>query len=178
MKRKNLLALILAIVMTALSMLLFVACADDEPDLGQENLKYASFYDRVEKYAYADFLEENITRKPFDQRDLPFDIVKIIRTESELENAIPTGKIEVDFDSEVLVVYFFTDINYGFDCKLQGLKIADNFLTIYILHGKAKEDNQGVTPPSSSMPIQRCLAIKTSLTNFDTATINMSYASF
>lgn len=151
---------------------MFTACT---PNANEDNgLNNATFYDRVEKYAYETYLQENKTQYPFDGSDLPYDRVNVIRTQEELDKAILEGHIDIDFDKEIVILYFFTDYNAGFGCRLQSIKIKDNQLNIVIFHNLADKNAQGLRPPSSSRPTQRCVAIKTSLIDFDNVYVTMT----
>lgn len=164
---KHLMVLLLLIVIGSMTL----ACTEQD-----NGLQYATFYDRVEKYAYETYMQDNSTRVPFTENDLrPFDIVNVIKTQSEFEYAIPDGHIEIDFSEEILVVYFFTDIYMGFNCALKSIKIENNQLKIVILHELADKIGQGPRPPSTSYPTQRCMAIKTTLTDFDSVSVSMTY---
>lgn len=165
---KHLRALTLALLLIIISCIT-LACAPDEDN----GLQHATFYDRVEKYAHETYLQENSTHFPFEESDLPYNRVNVIRTQAEFDKAIPEGHIEIDFEKEILVLYIFTDNNAGYRCRLKSIKMQDNQLNIIIYHDLAKKAANGVTPPSSSLPTQRCLAIKTTLIDFDNASVKL-----
>lgn len=173
-KRLKHLVLFLSLVIMST---LVLACkpTKSNPQNKDSGLEFATFYDNVEKYAYATYLQDNATKFPFDGSELPFDIVNVIRTQSELDKAIPDGHIEIDFNKEVLVLYLFTDIYMGFNCRLKSINVKGNQLNIVIFHELAEKSAQGTRPPSTSYPTQRCMAIKTTLTDFNSASVAIDY---
>lgn len=170
---KHSVIVLLLIILSSIAL----ACTPKNSKHTNENngLEFATFYDNVEKYAHESYLQENITKFPFDGSDLPFDIVNVIRTQSDFEQAIPDGNIEIDFSTEVLILYLFTDIYMGFDCRLKSIKLEENEINIIVFHELAEKDSQGLRPPSTSYPTQRCLAIKTTLTGFNNALVTVDY---
>lgn len=141
--------------------ILFCACGFKQ-DTTLGIMKDAKFFDKTEEYATEYFLSKNKTHKPFENDDLPESICKIIDTQAEYILAFSAFPAEVDFSQDVLIVYCFTDIYYGFACRLQTITENDGEITINILHEMAKKDSLGVTPPSTSVPTQRCLVVKLS----------------
>ena len=152
-----------------------LACTPNNAN-NDNGLQNATFYDRVEKYAYETYLQDNATRVPFTENDLrPIDRVNVIRTQAELDKAIPAGHIEVDFEKENVILYLFTDINAGYGCSLESIKIQDNQLNIVIFHNLIEYGGNGFPPPSASFPTQRCVAIKTALIDFESTSVTFTY---
>ena len=80
------------------------ACSYERPP---ERLPYgAVLFDKAERRATEDFLTENRTNSPAEDDDDEFD------------SAFDSFPEEVAFPHDILVVYFFADIYYGFECKL------------------------------------------------------------
>ena len=153
---------------TLLLAIMFISCKPDKNDNGLEN---AVFYDNVQLYLHDDYLNNNITRFPSidgsDQR--PEYLINIIRSQTEFTAAVQENYIDIDFDKETLILYFFTDLYMGFECRLQNIQINDRKLNINIFH--AIDD-----APCTSLPTQRCLAIKTTLSDFDSVNVKITYS--
>ena len=145
--------------------LLSSACINEEP------LPYdAVLFDKAERWAKEEFLNENQTKYPSTDDNLPRERCFIIDSAEEFDKAFDSFPEEVTFTSDILVIYFFTDIYYGFGCKLQAITEASGEIVIDILHEMADER------PSTSMPIQRCLVIKLSNCSYKSIQVEMNYA--
>lgn len=66
------------------------------------------------------FFDGNRTNSPAEDDDdeLPDERILIMDSEEEFDSAFDLFPEEVAFPHDILVVYFFTDIYYGFECKL------------------------------------------------------------
>ncbi len=94
------------------------ACSYERPP---ERLPYgAVLFDKAERRATEDFLTENRTNSPAEDDDdeLPDERILIMDSEEEFDSAFDSFPEEVAFPHDILVVYFFADIYYGFECKL------------------------------------------------------------
>lgn len=144
------------------------ACKPDTHDNGLEN---ATIYDNVQSYLHDNYLNNNMTRSPSvggsDRH--PEYIINVIRSQKEFAAAAQENHIDIDFDKEVLILYFFTDLYMGFECRLQNIQVNDRKLNINIFH--AIDD-----APCTSLPTQRCLAIKTTLSDFDSVNVKITYS--
>lgn len=157
MKRNKIIGLgVIAVMMFA-----FAGCSK-EPD--QNIAKYnAVMYDRAIDWLKADFREENMTKMPTMQGEIdpaPSDITLVIREQSDFEMAFAEFPPDIDFEREMLVLYFFTDDYNGFGCEITKIAQEDDVLQIYLLHNLAKKNFWGIRPPSLSMPTHRCLVVK------------------
>lgn len=131
----------------------------------------ATLADRAENFMKEEYLAENKTHSWGNNDDLPENICKIIKTEEEYERAFNSFPEETDFTEDVLVLYFFTDIYYGFDCKLQKITNSNGEITVEILHKMANKPWSG----SASMPIQRCLAVKLTACGYTDISVILNY---
>ena len=164
----------LSIVCSLFFAVLFGGCALFQR-ANLNDVQGAKLFDKAERYATEQFLLENTTHQPFANDEKPESICKIIDTEEEYELAFSSFPEEVDFSKDVLIVYLFTDIYYGFDCKLQKVTENGGEITIDVLHEMAPRDIFGVAPYSTSSPIQRCLVVKLSDQPCAKASVKISY---
>lgn len=174
MKKFKYLVTVICSSVALLYICLFVsACAEDSPDPLPYN---AVLFDKAERWAQEDFLSENKTHFPSENDNLPLDRCFVIDSDEKFSRAFDSFPEEVAFEQDMLVVYFFTDIYYGFDCKLQTITQNEGEITIDILHEMAEQRPDGARPPSTSMPMQRCLVIKLSGCNYESVQVEMNYS--
>lgn len=132
----------------------------------------AVLYDYAEKYCNKSFLQANKTHYPFADDDLPEYRCITIKTEDEFNNAFSSLPHQIDFEHDILVLYIFTDINYGFSCELHTITKTETTLNIRIRHTGPEEDENGCTPPMGSAPTQRCHAVKLTDCEYNTFTFD------
>lgn len=164
-KKETVMKKLIFVLFSALFVLFCSACISELP-------YNATIADKAENFMKEEYLAENKTHCSGSTDTLPDKICKIIQTEEEYAKAFNSFPEETDFKRDILVVYFFTDIYYGFDCKLQKITNDNGEITIEILHRTAKKAPNGSTSPSTSSPTQRCLAVK--LTDCDYTDINVN----
>lgn len=151
--------------------LLMSACSSKEATLPYD----ACLFDKAERYLKQDFMDDNATHFPSCDDALPESRCIIIDTTEKYNMAFDTFPQEIDFNNEVLVVYLFTDIYYAFNCDLEKIVNDNEKLIITIKHEMATAGSNGAKPPSTSMPIQRCLVVKLHDCNFSNIEINLIY---
>ena len=157
---------IIASLVLAIIALFSFGCAKEMP----YNVLYdAKFVDKSERYMTEEFLEENRLSFWGEQNDLPKIRTVVIDNEEDFKKAFVSFPYDVDFKQDILVIYMFVDIQYGFDCKLQDMSETKNALTVDILHEIAEPDSDGCIPPCGSAPTHRCWTIK--LTDCDQTNI-------
>ena len=143
--------------------------------LAEELLEKAVFFDKAEKWLTNDFTQNNKTHYPFTEDGLPNNRTYMVEGEEEFSEIFSSFPQEVDFDKEILLVYLFTDIYYGFDCSLQIIYQNEEKVKIQILHDMAEPSPDGIEPPSTSQPIQRCFVIKLPIFTQEKIQINIIY---
>ncbi len=150
--------IIISLVLVIIALFSFVGCADKLPEeeLPEKEMPYnvlydAKFVDKSERYMTEEFINE--LGYP---GDFPEDRMLIIDNETEFKRVYKSFPYEMDFTNDILVIYMFVDIQYGFDCELQDMSEAESALTVEILH-----DLEGYKPMGSE-PTHRCWAIKLS----------------
>ena len=148
------------------------ACVPQEKEMPYN----AKLFDKAEYMLTNEFLSENETHYPSSEDGLPESRCRIIDNNEEFEYAFASFPEKLDFSHDILVVYSFTDIYYGFECKLSDITESENKLAIIIKHEMAKPSSNGAIPPSTSMPIQRSLVIKLSDCRVDNVKINLIYS--
>lgn len=153
--------------------LLCSACTPQENK--NETLANAKLFDKAENYMKEQYLTENQTHYPFTSDGLPENRCQIIDTEDKFADIFESFPEEPDFSTDILVIYIFTDIYYRFDCKLQDIKENEGDITIVIEHEMAEPEANGAVPPSTSMPIQRCLVVQLSDYSFDNVNVELVY---
>lgn len=176
MKRGKMIRIAMALL--AITILFLTACAPQSniiDILEKDLLDYAIFYDSVEGHLHENFLEQNKTHFPFSSDDLPDYRCQIIDTKGKLNRAFDEFPQTINFEQEFLVIYLFTDIYYAFGCELQTIAITRRTITVEILHQMAEKRPDGATPPSTSFPMQRCLAIILPNCSYETVNVNINY---
>ena len=82
-----------------------------------------------------------------------------VTSQEEFDEIFDTFPIEIDYDKEILVLYFFTETSNSYDCTITEIKNSNNELIITLKH--KKNNRIGHTGASdASLPIFRCVAIK------------------
>lgn len=167
-------------ILCFLSVILFAsfflcACQDTSDSLLPEFPYSAKLFDKAENLLKEEFLVENETHYPSREDGLPDSRCQIINNDDEFSCTIATFPEELNFSQDMLVIYLFTDIYYGFECKLYEIIENEEKLSIVIKHEMA-ENNAGLDIPSTSMPIQRCLIVKLSNCSFDNVEIKLIYS--
>lgn len=135
----------------------------------------ATIFDKAENFMKEDYLADNNTHYPGATDGLPESICKTVESDGEFKNAFASFPEEIDFTKDILVVYFFTDIYYGFGCKLQTVTNDNGEIVINIIHQMAKKEINGARPPSTSAPTQRCLAVKLTDCVYSDIVVKLSY---
>ena len=156
-----------------LAILLFsVACARENPIV-----KYnATLYDEAMEWMYPDYVEENATLGTGNSGvSLPRTVTRLITTQEDYEKAFSEFPVSINFENEMLIVYFFTgdiiiDTFTGdriFNYKIKTLDINERNIHIVI------EKEKLVSGPTGSPPTQECLIIKMSKVNIMEANIEL-----
>ena len=162
---------IIASLVLAIIALFSFGCTDKLPEeeLPEKEMPYnvlydAKFVDKSERYMTEEFINELGYAGDFHD-----DRILIIDNKTEFNRVYKSFPYEIDFAKDILVMYLFVDIQYGFDCKLQDMSETKNALTVDILHEIAEPDSDGCIPPCGSAPTHRCWTIK--LTDCDQTNI-------
>lgn len=137
--------------------------------------KSAVFFDKAEKWATEEFLVENETHFFGIHDGLPDYLCFSIETNNEFTYAFDSFPQEIDFSQYFIIVYFFTDIYYGFDCKLQTITKNKGEVSIEVLHEMAGKEPGKDPPPSTSFPTQRCLVVKMPNCEYTSVKVEMLY---
>lgn len=119
----------------------------------------AKLFDKTESMLTNEFLAKNQTHYPSIEDGLPDNRIHIITNTYDFETAFVSFPENLDFSKDTLVVYFFTDIYYGFDCELDNVVESNNQVTITVTH-KTTQNTTDMDTPSVSAPLLRCLTIK------------------
>lgn len=162
----------ISIIFMTVMVLLLSACALQEKELPYS----AKLFDKAENLLTDEFISANETHYPFSEDGLPESSCKIITDDYEFTRAFAAFPENLDFSRDKLVVYLFTDIYYGFDCRLYDITENEGSLSIIIKHEMAEPDANGAQPPSTSMPIQRCLVVKLSDCSIDDIKVDLIYS--
>ena len=137
---------------------------------------YGTAYDNAQKFLTTEYLDGNKTKQPFSPNDnLPYDIVNVVNNRNVFDNIFANYLCDIRFDAETFILYFFTDIYAGFSVFFDGAEIVEGKLIVTLFHDLADEDENGLRPPSTSLPTQRCVAIKVSCTWAGDAVVVMEY---
>ena len=124
--------------------------------------------DNAQKLMNEDYLNEHETSFPFRDDGLPDDICVEIQSDEEFARAFVDYPFNVDFEKEFVILYFFTDIYMGFGCNIISMTEKESVITILIRHKLLDE-------PCTSMPMQRCLAIKTDRVQYSSVEVKILY---
>ena len=130
----------------------------------------AEIYDKIQVYMTEETLTENATHSFFDDTDYPFDIVRVVKSADEFNKMFYEKPFEADFDKEMVVFYFITDIYYGFECFLEDIIVEDNILTVKIRHDMLAEQGE-----ATSLPTVRSFAVKMSVGDYDDIKVKVRY---
>lgn len=170
---------IVSIIALVIVMLFAVACANPNHNrvlTAEELLVSAQLFDRAENFAKENYLKQNKTHYPSNKDGLPEERYQIINSNKKLARAFEPFPQEVDFAQEFLVVYFFTDHNYGYGCQLDTITKNGDEITIEVVHGLGELDENGHPPMTGSAPTQRCLVVKLPNCYYKTVNVNITYA--
>ncbi len=136
----------------------------------------STLYDKVQEHMTEEALIANTIREMGSDDDTyPYDITRVIRSQDEFDGMFKDRIFEADFETEVVVVYFFTDIYNGFDCYLGNVKLEENILNIEIRHKMPGLRYDGRPLMATSAPTVRAFAVKVLLRDFDDAQANVKY---
>ena len=137
---------------------------------------YGTAYDNAQKFLTTEYLDGNKTKQPFSPNDnSPYDIVNVVNNRNVFDNIFANYLCDIRFDAETFILYFFTDIYAGFSVFFDGAEIVEGKLIVTLFHDLADEDENGLRPPSTSLPTQRCVAIKVSCAWAGDAVVVMEY---
>ena len=149
-----------------------IACTPKQSEAEKRLREFqAEIYDKIQVYMTEETLTENATHSFFDDTDYPFDIVRVVKSANDFDNMFNEKPFEVDFESEMVVFYFITDIYYGFECFLEDIIVEDNILTVKIRHDM-------LPPPqgeATSLPTVRSFAVKMSAGDYDDVKVKVRY---
>ena len=166
---KKISGILIALLLAVISMFGIVGCGvgsqsqleDINDKLVEEKIqKSAVFFDKAEKWATEEFLANNETHFFGSSDGLPDYLCFSIETDEAFAHAFDEFPQEIDFSQSFIVVYLFTDIYYGFECKLQTITKNKGEVSIEVLHEMAEKEPGKDPPPSTSFPTQRCLVVK------------------
>ena len=166
MKRIKKLSLVILLLAASLCVI-FSGCNTEIP-------YNAVIYDRAITYLKDDYREANMTGF-WGNGEGPDDIRQVIKTQQEFEEAFESFPEELDFETQMLVLYFFTDIYDGFGCSIKDVNFNEETLNIKILHHQAEPDKDGLVPPCTSAPTHRCLLIKMDKLDFQELEVKIVY---
>ena len=136
---------------------------------------YGTAYDNAQKFLTTEYLDGNKTKQPSANDNLPYDIVNVVNNRNVFDNIFANYLCDIRFDAETFILYFFTDIYAGFSVFFDGAEIVEGKLIVTLFHDLADEDENGLRPPSTSLPTQRCVAIKVSCAWAGDAVVVMEY---
>lgn len=143
-----------------------------------KNQYNATIINGVEDWLQDDFLRENRVKAfylndnyvegqtiPSDKyiRDTtsPSSRTVIISTQNEFDEKFINHPFDVDFDNEIIILYFFGDEYPNRDYKIEDINLDEQTLNIYIeLENDSKKD--------AVMSYQRCILVKLKKTDFKT----------
>ncbi len=134
----------------------------------------AKLFDKAENFMTETYLRENNTHYPSNNDGLPHTRCQVIKTEDNADGIFETFPEELDFSRDMLVIYIFTDINYGFGCRLEDITENEQEMTIVIRHELAKS-SEGFDVPAASLPTQRCLVVKLTDCSFNDVKVELIY---
>ena len=135
---------------------------------------HAVTYDRAISWLNDDFREENITKMATMQDNpdpAPYDITLVIKEQSAFDNAFAEFSVEVDFEREMLVLYFFTDFNYSRPIYVTNVQLSGRLLDITLTHLMAPLGPNGKPPKDASKPTHRCIVVQ--MDRVDVAVVNI-----
>jgi len=136
---------------------------------------HATLYDTALKWMTDEYITANMTKNSMipESRESPGSIINTIRTESEFEDAFTTFPKKLDFEKEMLVLYFFTgDIIIHkitgeriFSYRIKKISFVDEVLNLTF------EKKALVKGPTGSPPTQECLVV--AMDKLDYSAINV-----
>lgn len=139
----------------------------------------AEVYDTAIEWMTSDYIAENTTRNSSitESESAPITITNIIAIQSDFNNAFIEFPPEVDFEKEMLIIYFFTgDIIINqvtgdriFSYKIKSINIANEKLNIVFTKKTL------VSGPTGSPPTQECLVVKMDKTHVTATNIEIIY---
>ena len=163
-------------VVLVMALGIFCACDKDEDDIKFDNKYNAVLYESMvdclnESYLLAnstyglsgDGYVENDTR--------PHTRTNIIRNKKEFNAAFKEFPTNVDFNKEMIIVYFFTITNIWYKCELENVIYEDGHLQIDILGKSTVNDMM----PRNVAPQQECFVIKIAKLNVSSIDVREIY---
>lgn len=158
--------LVIGLVVFMLSSFL-TGCYDQD---FKDTLYNSILYNGVEEWIDDDFLRENRVyayyrnenyiegvsdpdEKYILEETLPSSLVFIITEENEYNKIFTKSELDIDFESENVILYIFTDTNPSRKYNLKGIDVNDKVL--YVQIGLERKNVNDAT-----MPYQRCILIK------------------
>ncbi|MBQ2769364.1 MAG: hypothetical protein IJF44_05275 [Clostridia bacterium] len=169
---KKFLGLLLTGILLFCTIFSIVGCGEEMGNEEKEIFGNAVLYDNAQTYAKEEFLEENITNLMAGGENAPEEIVYIVKEQTDFDAMFTDFPTAIDFETEMVIVYLFTDINAGFGCSLSEVRKEKKCLHITFLHHMPEPDKNGCIPPMGSAPTQRCLLVKIDKCDIELAYIN------
>ena len=171
-----------AVLLTALITIFLLSCAAGVLTACDEAKKYhAEFYDDVEEFMNDEFLKENRVGNAYYPNEYYIEGVNerfiydetsprtrtfIVTDEEEFAKMFDSFPAEIDFASQMLVVYMFRVINSR-DYYLRELTVKDGVLNVTL-----EEEHISPDVADTTMPGCRCVAIVMDKTEIKSANFN------
>lgn len=139
----------------------------------------AVLYETAIGFMQEDYIAANMTRNSLipESKDAPITITHLISTKDQFDIAFKEFPVEVDFDKEILIVYFFTGYSSYF--SYEGERIVSH--TIKKLNVEKEEisitikEKLLVHSPTGMPPTHSCMVVKMDKVEATTANVEMVY---
>lgn len=162
--------------------IVFTAC---ESDNGYSSVE-AVVVDDALLWMQEEFKAENTTKNALgSQENRPEEIIRIVKHSEEFESAFEEFPIGIDFEEQMLVLYFFTadnifddDGNRRYFYEVVDAERNGNVLTVEVDKHKTALLKPGETLPDASVPAQECLAFVIPRMNIDRLKVKINYKDY
>lgn len=149
-----------------------VGCGEETEivDDKKEIFGNAVLYDNAQDYAKEEFLQENITYGIQGQKDVPEEIVYIVKEQTDFDAMFTDFPTAIDFETEMVIVYFYTNAAMGCGCVMRELKKENEKLYIKFSHNLPDPNK-----PTGAPLTQGCLLVKMDKYDIDSVQVEMQY---
>lgn len=140
---------------------------------------HATLYDTALAWMTDEYITANMTRNSMipESSESPRSIINTIRTESEFEDVFTTFPKKLDFEKEMLVLYFFTGViiintqtgERVFSYRIKKISLENEVLNITFAR-KAL-----VKGPTGSPPTQECLVVAMDKVDYSAINVKKIY---
>ena len=167
---KKFLGLLLTGILLFCTIFSIVGCGEEMGNEEKEIFGNAVLYDNAQTYAKEEFLEENITNLMAGGENAPEEIVYIVKEQTDFDAMFTDFPTAIDFETEMIIVYFYTNAAMGCGCVMRELKKENEKLYIKFSHNLPDPNK-----PTGAPLTQGCLLVKMDKYDIDSVQVEMKY---